>query len=658
MPMKEVGAPKEYPITHLYRKLNEDENFEDFVRKLCDEISETMEERKETLEPIWADCEKNYWATGGPSTPKDSDLDFTITFETCKQASSNLSNPVFAQDTVFMAKAKPGFPTLAATHDILLDWIADMSDYITLVNDIIRHAQIYTKATVKSPWVRKTRKAKYWETGEDGESAEVEREDVYKEGSFPYVVDPRRIYHPIPTVNIDEAPWWAEEFDIRVAEVKKKIKDGYYRPDLSPHSIGDQNLDAGKDKENEEFYIANKLEGKQRSQSELNKLKLMECYTTYAENEVVIILDIPRRTWLAVHSPFYQEFPRPYVTFCWHQVTGSIDGKSLCAVTDQLHRAYVACFNILLDAGVRSIEPLVLALKELGLGEMVEDGRLGPGLMEVEATIIEKLGDGIHEITLTTGEVAFVLEMMQRIEKHMRDASSIPAAFYGEELAQRPTATGTTSVLDKAMQPLYELMARFRPTLSRIIEIQYSQLRQFKPKNLRIFIDAQSEQESSMMEAMLVEFPSGYWRDQVVLETKVNSQTMSKAVKKQEALAMVDKWPELAQGILSLGEAAASGTPISPIAGNVLDVYDLVLKMWFTEFELPEVRDALDIQGGKAAAESIAQAWQQLQSIIEQKTQEVIDLQSQVVDLGADPVAGIEEAGGGSGGLGSSQAAA
>lgn len=656
--MKEVGAPKEYPISHLVTALGEDENFDTFVQKLCDEITETMDEREEAFEPLWADCEKNYWATGGPSTPKDSDLDFTITFETCKQASSNLSNPVFAQDTVFMVKARPGFMTLAATHDILLDWIADMSDYVTLVNDMIRHAQIYTKATVKSPWIRKTRKIKYWEAGENGEMMEVEREDVYKEGSFPYVVDPRRIYHPIPTVNIDDAPWWCEEFDIRVAEVKKKIKDGYYRSDLSPHAIGEPKLEPEKDKENEELYIANKLEGKERAQSELNKLKLMECYTTYAENEVVIILDLGRRTWLAAHSPFYQEFPRPYVTFCWHQVSGSIDGKSLCAVTDQLHRAYVACFNILLDAGVRSIEPLILALKELGLGEMLEDGRLGPGLMEVEATIIEKLADGIHEIKLTTGEVMFVLELMVRIEKHMRDASSIPEAFYGKELAQRPTATGTTSVLEKAMQPLYELMARFRPALGRIIEIQYSQLRQFKPKNLRIFVDAQNEETSSMMEAMLVEFPPGYWRDQVALETKVNSQTMSKAVKKQEALAMVDKWPELAQGILGLGEAAASGTPISPIAGNVLDVYDLVLKMWFTEFEMPEVRDALDIQGGKAAAESIAQAWQELQSIIEQKTQEVLDLQSQLIDVGEDPIAGVEPATGAQGRSGPSQAAA
>ena len=166
--MKVEGAPTEYPIHHIVQELGQDEDFDKFVATLCDEIAKASEARKETLEPVWEDCERNYWANGGPDNPRESDLDFTITFETCKQSSSNVSNPVFAQDTVFMAKAKPGFPTLGSTHDIMLDWIADMSDYITLVNDMIRHAQIYTKATVKSPWIRRERTIRYWEEGEEG----------------------------------------------------------------------------------------------------------------------------------------------------------------------------------------------------------------------------------------------------------------------------------------------------------------------------------------------------------------------------------------------------------------------------------------------------------------------------------------------------------
>jgi hypothetical protein len=651
---KGEGAPKEYPITHIAQMLGENEDFDTFVQKLCDEISTTKEEREETIEPLWEDCEENYWATEARENAisvGESNLNFTDIFETCKQASSNISNPVFAQDKVFTATARPGFQTIAATHDHMLDWIADRSDYEPLVNDSLRHAEIYPKATVKIPWQYLTRKIRYWDQDDLGETVERESEEVYKEGSFPYVMDPRRLYHPLPCPDIDEAPWWAEEFDTRPAEIKQKIEEGYYRQDLNSLAIGDTTMNPQEDKEKEEFYIANSLEGQEKNRTDFTKLKLMEVYTSYEGAECVIIVDVPRRTWLAAHSPFYQEFPRPYATFCWHQVTGSIDGKSLCAVTDQLHRAYVAIMNILLDAGLRAIEPLVLALKELKLGERMVNGRLGPGLQEVEKLVLDKISDGIHEIRLSTGEITFLLTLLERIERHIANAASIPPAFYGEELASRPTATGTTSVLEKAMQPLYELMTRYRKFLTRIIEIQYSQYRQFNPKSMRIFIEAQSPQESKMMQAMLVEFPPGYWRDQVILEPKVNSQIMSQSIKKQEALAMVDKWPVIVDSILALGEAATSGGPISPIAGNALDVFDLVIAQWLTVFDMPEVRDAIQIQGSKVAGQAIAQAWQQLQAIIEEQQQTIIDHEAQIVDLGGEvaeqPAEGVQPAGGG-----------
>ena len=218
--MKVEGSPKEYPIAPIASVLGENEDFDEFVGLLCDRIKAAMDERKKTLEVEWEDCEKNYWANGGPDTSRESDLDFTITFETCKQASANISNPVFAQDSVFMAKARPGFPTIAATHDTMLDWITDRSDPETWVNDLIRHAQIYTKGVIKSPWIRKTRKVRYWNRDTNAEPYEQEDEMVIYEGSYPYIMDPRRLYHPIPCSDIDEAEWIAESFKTNIAEIK------------------------------------------------------------------------------------------------------------------------------------------------------------------------------------------------------------------------------------------------------------------------------------------------------------------------------------------------------------------------------------------------------------------------------------------------------
>ena len=49
--MKEEGAPKDYPITPIVSTLGENEDFDDFVAKLCDEIKAASDEREKTLEP-------------------------------------------------------------------------------------------------------------------------------------------------------------------------------------------------------------------------------------------------------------------------------------------------------------------------------------------------------------------------------------------------------------------------------------------------------------------------------------------------------------------------------------------------------------------------------------------------------------------------------
>jgi len=639
--------PQTYEITHLVKKLGEDEAFDAFVVALCDEIDEVVENRKDTLEPEWTSCEENYWATGDPKArgDKDAQLDFTITFEICRHAGSNISNPVFAQDQIFVGKGRPGFTEMASAHDVLIDWMADRSKYEAVVNDSIRGAQIFTKSVVKTAWSFRERKIRYWDVDEMGEDVEQTKTIIEDEGCFPYVVDTRRIYHPIPSASVDEARWFCERFESTPGKIKIEQDKDYYRKDLDPMSIGEAREDADAELAKEEIHAAHGIEPK-ANKTELSEVSLMETYTVYDGEEVVIILDLKQKTWLAAHGPFYQDFPRPYSTFAWHPTLASMDGKSLCSVLDQLHRAYVAIMNILLDAGVRAINPLLIALKRLKLSNFLDNGELGPGLAEVEDAMIDDLRKGIMEVRLASGDVGFLLNLLERIVKHMHDAASIPPAFFGQELAERPTATGTSAILERAMQPLFEMMTRYREFLARIVQMQYSRYRQFNPQSMQIFIDAQDEELGEMMKAMTIEFPPGYWKDQIIIETKVNSQTMSKAIKKQEILAMVDKLPEIFNGAAEMGSVAVEGGPLAALAGNFLDVYDLVLNEFLAEFDMQEVKNELDIEGSKMAGEAMAQTIAQLTNIIQQLQARVIDDESQLVDIGGQvsdvPPAGME----------------
>ena len=644
--------PKTYEIIHLAKKLDDDGDLDKFVVALCDEISEVVENRKDTFEKEWAICEENYYAAGNRKDRGDQDaqLDFTITFEICRQAESNLANPVFAQDQVFVAKGRPGYLEMAAAHDIFLDWMADRAEYDTIVSDSLRTSQIFTKAVCKAGWSYRERKVKYWDEDENGAPIEQEKTIIEDEGCFPFIVDTRRIYHPIPSASVEDARWICEKFETTPGKIKIEQDKGYYREDLDPMAVGEARQDPDGEVGEAEVFVANIITPK-ATKTELSELVLMECYTVYKGEEIVLILDLPQKTWLAAHSSFFQDFPRPYSTFSWHPTLASMDGKSLCSVLDQLHRAYVAIMNVLLDAGVRGIEPLLISLKRMKLSEMLDNGRLGPGLMEVEEAMIDDLRKGIMEIRLASGDITFLLTLLDRIVKHMHDAASIPPAFMGEEFAQRPTATGTTAILERAMQPLFEMMNRYRKFLARVVQMQYARYRQYNPQSMQFFIDAQDEETAAMLKSMTIEFPPGYWKDQIVIETKVNSQTMSKSIKKQEILAMVDKLPQIFQGAAEMASVAVEGGPLAPLAGNFLDVYDLVLNEFLAEFEMPEVRNELDIDGSKMAGEAIQNTINSLTQIIQQLQQRIVDDEAQLVDIGGEvseePPAGMELGGDG-----------
>lgn len=651
------GDPQ-FAAEYIVTRKDEDPEFEVFVKELIEQIKAARTKFKQWLEPEWAQCEENYYATNERENwgARDSNLDFTITFEICQDASSNIFNPIFAQDTVWMAHGRPGYKELAAETDALLDWMADQGKIDRVVDTTIRHAQIYSKTIVKCGWQYRDDEVKFWDgRDEQGMLGIGQERRVSSAGCIPHVVDPRRFLHPYPCASIEEAAWVAEEFDSTIAAAKAEKERGYYRADLDVTTLGNEPEDAKRKSEAAAALGSDESpDSDAENEDSPRKIEILEAYTKYKGREALIYLDEKSEQWVAaVYNPFFSQH-RPFLSFSWYDILNSIDGKSLCSILDPLHRAYVGAMNIIMDAGVRSVEPLVVALESLGLSEHLDNGRIGPGLHEAAAPIIEDLSKGIATVNLTNGDVGFLVELLGRIEKHMRDAASIPAMFRGEEVAERPTATGTSAIMDKAMQPLYKLMTRYRVFLRDIANMQYARYRQFYPERMEIFLMSQGEGGEMLSEMM--QFPEGYWEDQVLIEVKVNANTMSKSVKKQEALAMVDKLPEIFAALQPLIEMIQSGGPTAPYAQVMLDTQLLALREFFTEFEMPEVRDVLQFESAQALGEAIAQAQAQFIQIIEGLGQDLTAANSKLIEAGQDPI--VPSIGPGDGGGGSGQAAA
>ena len=632
-----------YEIQHIAKKKGENPELDAFVKKLCGKIKKAKRKRK-FLEDDWSQCEKNFYAINQPENTRESMMDFTITFEICQDAASNLSNAMLAQDQLFVAAPRPGFRDMAAALDVMLDWMADRAHYLPLMKDAIRHAQIYSKTISKQGWMHKTEKVKFWdweieEDGRRGEPKEVEQEIVTKEGCFPHLVDPRRILHDIPCADVEEASWIGETFETNREKIQAEVDAGFYREDLNVKAVGTGKVneeDKTEPTEMSSAYGKDEIKDDSPEDEDDEDLELIETYATFQGREIIVWIDLANQDWVAAVENWFQSKKRPYETWSWYPLLNSIDGKSLCSILDPEHTAYAAIMNILLDSGIRSIEPLIVALKSLGLSEYFdEDGKLGPGLAEVEKAMMDDINKGIKVIELTNGDVSFLIDLLGKIEQHMRDAASIPRAFRGEELADRPTATGTSAIIEKAMQPLFDLMERFRDFMGRVAQQQFARYRQFYPQELKILTKTMADGE--LME-QIIQFPPGYWEDQVVIETKVNSQTMSKSIKKQEALAMLDKWPQIWEVFAGISDATLAGQPLSPFAAQALEILVILMKEFFTEFEVPEVRDVLDIDSAKMVGDGIAQTIDQLTQIIQQEQQEKEALISQLLDNGIEPV--------------------
>lgn len=640
-----------YQMQPVAMKKGENPEFDKFAKDLCRKIRDAKTKRR-FLEDDWTQCEKNFYATGEPENTREAMLDFTITFEICQDASSNLSNAMLAQDQLFVAAARPGYKEYASSMDTMLDWMADRAQYLPLIKDAIRMAQIYPKAIVKAGWSYKEEQVGFWdwevdESGVRTEPLEKRQTKVTREGCFPHLVDPRRFIHPLPCPKLEEAEWVAEEFETTLMKIQAEVDAGFYRSDLNVKNVGTGKIDEADDEKQTEIaasYGKDEITDESMPEEDEQDRRLVETYATFEDREVIVWLDVPNDDWVAAYDNFFQSKKRPYETWNWYPVLNSIDGKSLCSILDPEHRAYVAIMNILLDSGIRSIEPLIVALKDLGLSEYFdEDGKLGPGLAEVEKAMMEDINKGIKVINLTNGDVSYLIEMLGKIEQHMRDTAAIPRAFRGEELADRPTATGTSAIIEKAMQPLFDLMERFRDFMARVAKMQYARYRQFYPQELQIMLQTMGQDGQRLTE--LIKFPPGYWEDQILIETKVNSQTMSKSVKKQEALAMLDKWKEIWETLASITDIAVSGQPLSPVAGQSLDIQGILMKQFFTEFEVPEVRDVLDLDSAKMVGEGFARTIDQLTGFINQGQQEKEALIAQLIDLGAVPVVESGQAG-------------
>jgi hypothetical protein len=157
---------------------------------------------------------------------------------------------------------------------------------------------------------------------------------------------------------------------------------------------------------------------------------------------------------------------------------------------------------------------------------------------------------------------------------------------YGDEQVDRPTATGQIQLIEESKQPQYMMLERFRIKLATVAKHVLSRYKQFYPEGLQ-FYTMQEDPEGIKMIEQFFQWPDGAIERDVIIETKVSSSSMSKSLRKQELVALLDKLIPYFDKLMQMAMVATD--PMNPsayIAAKLMNGLYTAMDNMLTEFEV------------------------------------------------------------------------
>ena len=638
---------KQIPLT--------DEQKQKVVSYFCSEIDDALSARSD-MEKQWKLAVRQYNGRleRQGAGKRRANIDIPLTREYSQQSKARLINPLFQQETLFVAiPRKPDAEEFAREVEEVLDFISDKGNILGVCNDWVKTAHIYHYAPVKAAWTDTKRVIKEWQkvmqpvVGPDGQPAteivagpdgmpviqpvmeekmvEVEREVQDKLGCYPRVLNPGDLIMPTDTFDVDSARWVDHRFYLNKVELKARLRQKDYEGDI-------QRI---------EVQIADRpdfaVEQKRLLGIDISKQKLAEhheIYTTVGEmkealtettgedltslgddrTEIILTIDKTNSQFRRGIYNFFHSYPRPFVLWSYEQSEDSPFGVSLAYIMEPIHKAYSAMICQELDAQSAANKTLLAVKAGSDVGKQFKDGEVPEGVVEIN-------GDPRTDITQfnlsqprTTSP-----QMRSELQMHAERVSAVAAINFGQDPTGRPTATGQTLQSTESQQPLYDKMESFRSSVAKLGLMCLSRYKQFFPEGLQYYLKTETPDGMTILPGVM------YWPDediteQVYIETRVSSSTMNKNMRRQEKLAMADKIPQIYMTLSQMMSQAVMPSPMSAIMLKLVRGYQLIIDDWLTEFEISNKDDinpdlSQEVQIGAMVQALMAQN-QQLMSML------------------------------------------
>jgi len=621
--MASLDVPKD-SVQRIKFTADQKDKLREYLRK---ELSVTDGDRTRMLEKckLWVQQANSRRGRKGVKA-RDANIDMPMTRQRMMQNSSRLLNPIFQQDLLYVAKPRnPKVEDMARAVERLTDYVFDQIDCRSLCDEWVEQFQTFPFGVIKTPFVYETERVIRWkelrgnpELGEgpideynqrklDGQKVivrrledgtekyfmEIDEEVPVRVGCFPEVVPFEDFIVPMSAVDVRTADWVIHRIWMTKPTLKSRIRNGVY-----DKKDGDQDVfDALGDPQTQRERLLTLGDGKSND-SDLDdnakQYEICEAYLKWAvkedeePTEIIVTFEKSSMVILRAIQNYHHSYKRPFITHTYKNVQGSIFGVPLTYILEPLHVAYSASINQRLDTASRAIEKVVILPSGTELKELDRDTWSGTFL---EGDIKK---DELHDISL-----APTFNQLPELEGILQDEanklSNLSDYSYGNEQIDRPTATGQVSIIEESKQPQYMMLERFRGAMAECAKHVLARYRQFYPEGLQFYTMQEDPQGMQMVEEFF-QWPEGAIERDVIIETKVSSASMSKSLRKQELVALLDKLTQYYDKLMQLSMAATDPmNPSAMIAAILMNGLYTAMNDMLIEFEVGK-KDALNPQ--------------------------------------------------------------
>lgn len=632
---------------------------------LADYLSKEIEDAinwRSPLERKWEQWEKQADSRRKreDARGRDSDIDMTLTREKMIQIAARMQNPVFQQDTIFGGSPRTaGSEKLARDIEYVLDEKMDALNPMPLLDEWIEQFLTFPLGVLKTPFVTEKRRVKSWQPieadmyeqlkmvdEEDGVAPtvirrefddgrvmyfqEIDEEITVKRGCFPEIIPIEDFFFPEgATDDLYAADWVAHRTWPSKAQVRQRVARGIYRKKVGSQKLVDVIGEPAADREKLSSFTSEK----NRPEKTSKQYEFFEVYVQWDAkkdgnpDEMIVVFDRKSKTIVRAVYNFYHRYHRPFIIHRYKKIQGEMYGKPLTYFLEPLHVGYTASFNQRLDAASKANETIIFVPPGHPLAERADQTGLMGGVYESPADKSE-----VFQLSLSTPFNQ--MEGFENLFEHRADRLlGLSGYLFGDEQISRPTASGQVQLIEEAKQPQYVQLEQWRETLAELAKHILARERQFNPEGLRVYRtverpDPMTGQMVETIEPQLIEWPEGSIEDDVLIEVKVTSAQMSKSLRKQEIIALIDKLPQMYQ--LMMGMVQTASDPMNPaamMAASLLRGYQVAVDKMLTEFEVS--------QKGTINPDLIqeVQVAQQIQQVIQQLSQQVQGLGAQNAQL-------------------------